>query len=68
MGEIKTDSNPLIIFLITFYDFMQPNEYVSYRYYTILYYTMAKTKRTTEQTMIYKTLHRKLTIEQYELH
>ena len=42
MGEIKTDSNPLIIFLITFYDFMQPNEYVSYRYYTILYYGQNK--------------------------
>ena len=27
MREIKTDNNPLIIFLITFSDCMQPNEY-----------------------------------------
>ena len=30
--------------------------------------TMAKRKRTTGQTMIYKTLHRKLKIEQHENH
>jgi hypothetical protein len=27
MRESKADNNPLIIFLITFYDCMQPNEY-----------------------------------------
>jgi hypothetical protein len=30
--------------------------------------TVAKGKTTKEQAMIYKTLHRKLTIEQHELH
>ena len=30
--------------------------------------TMAKRKRTKEQTTIYKTLHRKLKIEQHETH
>jgi hypothetical protein len=31
-------------------------------------YTMAKRRRTKEQAIIYKTLHRKLKIEQHESH